>query len=148
MLAFRVEFCASVINHDKWVRHIGPYAGSEYAYGETKKWQKENGFNMDPSICYDEKLHPVPEYDYRLIRALNKNHRTYYDTDNLYGFESVNFMAAWFDEDTRIELHSNGYRCMVYETDKLFCGKRQAIFSRKNCTLVGMVDILTLERII
>lgn len=141
MIVYRIEFGCSFIGlSGKWQTKSGPYVNRSPSV-ETSEWLDQ--FGLDPNICIsqDDKRHPAPWNDGRLVLSLQKDG---FDTDCRqfnYGFQSLPRLSRWFDKYDREYMYYKGFVCMVYEVDKLYPGKTQCVFDITTAKIVGMISL-------
>lgn len=130
MLVYRVELKASIFSsYDGWCKQLGPYNGyvSDDA-DELHVYLDIHGIEFGLNFSCSDERHIPPYDDERLMRNLAKHGKHY--RNYLFGFSSLQKLSKWFDSWEREILEHQGYICMVYETDLLFAGKTQCVFSK------------------
>lgn len=140
MLVYRVELKASILcAYDGWRTKLGPYNGripddedGLYEYLDI------HGIEFGLNFGWSADRHPAPCDDERLMRNLKKHDKTYYNY--MFGFSSRQKLAKWFDSWEREILENQGYICVVYETDLMFAGNRQCVFS-KSATPISFIPL-------
>lgn len=153
MLVYRVEFSMSMFRYYRKMlsgirTKIGPYAGCYYAPSDTAVWLDDLGLTTNPDLEYHKHRQPEPDDDDGLMSCLERARIGYTDSDNLYGFSSLEQLSNWFVQHERSYLKMCGYQCMVYECETVFIGDKQCIFSNRKSNLTGIIDLETLETLL
>ncbi|URP85757.1 hypothetical protein ECW2_0079 [Enterobacter phage EC-W2] len=129
MLVYRVELKASILSkYDGWCKQLGPYTGCVMDGGDLYEYLDIHGIEFGLNFGISETRHSSPNKDLRLMRNLEKHGKRY--RDYIFGFSSLQKLSKWFDKWERTILENQGYICMVYETDLLFAGNKQCVFSK------------------
>lgn len=129
MLVYRVELKASILSkYDGWCKQLGPYTGCVSDEDDLYEYLDIHGMEFGPNFSTSETRHPAPHEDERLMRNLKKHNTSY--VKYFFGFSSLQKLSKWFDSWEREILENQGYICMVYETDLLFAGNKQCVFSK------------------
>ncbi|AOG16134.1 hypothetical protein B_008 [Cronobacter phage vB_CsaM_leB] len=129
MLVYRVELKASILSkYDGWCNQLGPYTGCVGDEDDLYEYLDIHGIEFGLNFGVSETRHPAPCEDLRLMRNLKKHGKNY--RSYIFGFSSLQKLSKWFDSWERQILENQGYICMVYETDLMFAGNKQCVFSK------------------
>ena len=131
MLVYRIEMKASIFSkYDGWVSQIGPYTGRVEDEDGLHEYLDIHGIEFGLNFCISEKRHPAPAKDERLMRNLMQHGKHY--VNYIFGFSSLQKLSKWFNKWERQIMENQGFICVVYETDLMFAGKTQCVFSKSS----------------
>lgn len=159
MLIYRIETCVSLFGTDiKVPAGLGPYGTRDAMRSELRRGTYEMYFTGERAeieayvrnhmmflFFHKEcnmQTHPAPTNDETLMKSFrDKGERPVIRGYN-FGFKDVHQLKNWFNRDSRISLHFEGYYVAIYETEEAHVGDTQCVFMKDKAELVGFISCL------
>ena len=159
MLIYRVETCISLFGTERKVQAgIGPYGTRDMMRHELgrreytneqilekhaiESWVRNRGlFLFSHEECKMD-THPAPTSDMKLMKSFeDKGERPVIRGYN-FGFESTEQLKKWFNQNSRNNLHLQGYYVAIYEVAEAHVGDTQCVFMKEDAELVSFISCL------
>lgn len=96
------------------------------------------GHGWHPTRHMDKVTHPNPNWDEGMVEEWHRRVGNHYDSQYVFGFESMDQLNAWFNDQEMSDLMVFGYSIVAFEVadSDVIIGRKQLAFVRATAKIL------------